>query len=54
MITYELTQSVCSFTSSRMPSSTKDFIIFLSTYDGKIQWSTSGVENVADFCHFLT
>ena len=26
-------------------------IIFPSTYDGKIQWSTSGIENVADFCH---
>ena len=28
--------------------------IFPSTYDGKIQWSTSGIENVADFCHFVT
>ena len=29
-------------------------IIFPSTYDGKVQWSTSGIENVADFCHFAT
>ena len=29
-------------------------IIFPATYDGKIQWSTSGIENVADFCHFVT
>ena len=29
-------------------------IIFPSTYDGKIQWSTSGIKNVADFCHFVT
>ena len=28
--------------------------IFPSIYDGKIQWSTSGIENVADFCHFVT
>ena len=26
-------------------------IIVPSIYDGKIQWSTSGIENVADFCH---
>ena len=30
------------------------WVIFSSTYDGKIQWSTSGIENVADFCHFVT
>ena len=29
-------------------------IILPSTYDGKIQWSTLGIENVADFCHFVT
>ena len=28
-------------------------IIFPSTYEGKIQWSISGIENVADFCHFV-
>ena len=32
----------------------KTFVIFPSTYDGKIQWSTSGIENVADFYHFVT
>ena len=32
----------------------KALFIFPSTYDGKIQWSTSGIENVADFCHFVT
>ena len=29
-------------------------VIFPSIYDGKIQWSTSDIENVADFCHFVT
>ena len=29
-------------------------IIFPSIYDEKIQWSTSGIENVTDFCHFVT
>ena len=29
-------------------------VIFPSTNDGKIQWSTSGIENEADFCYFVT
>ena len=29
-------------------------IIFPPTCDRKMQWSTSGIENVADFCHFVT
>ena len=32
----------------------KFIFIFPSIYDGKVQWSTSGIENVADFCHFVT
>ena len=28
--------------------------IFPSISDGKIQWPTSSIENVADFCHFVT
>ena len=31
-----------------------ELFIFPSIYDEKIQWSTSGIENVADFFHFVT
>ena len=39
---------------TRMASYSNMIVIFPSTYDGKTQWSTSGIENVADFHHFVT